>query len=272
MQYFTQLKPVGRKGRQPRWPQDVVEQLEQAVNDKAARCEASDGSMAERILLARQYRKLNSSQVARFMDVSREAVRLWCAGLAVPNELGRLASVLDVPCTWLEIGGEKHLPSDSHLGVRVGFESMAARDQLYGLTLTVLAEAEHNSGDESLMADMEQTVFKSKGMADLARKAGGRWHFHRGELAFVPWVSIVPHGLTRRYWSDEVETIISSTMASRRSVYSAWQEVRRNCEALDLRFPTLICLHKRLATNKERSRRFGINLNGLIACATEEAR
>lgn len=218
---MKQLKPSGRTGQLPNWPQEVVEQLEQAVNEKAGRCEASDGNLAERLVLACRYRKLNYAQLARCLGVSREIVRLWCDGDAVPRNLERLAAVLDVPYRWLESGGKAHLSAGLHLGVRVGFECMAAREQLYGLTLAALAEVDDGLSEECLMAYLDQVVVQREVMATLARQAGGRWHFHQGALAFVPWVPIAPHGLARRYWSDEVEAIISNAMAGSRSVYSA---------------------------------------------------
>lgn len=263
------LKPSGRTGRLPNWSQEVVEQLEMAVNEQAGRCEASDGNLAERLVLACRYRKLNYAQLARFLGVCREIVRLWCDGKAVPRNLERLAAALDVPYRWLESGGEENLPADTHLGVRVGFECMAAREQLYGLTLAALADVDDGLNEECLMAYLEQGVVQHKVMATLARKAGGRWHFHQGALAFVPWVPIVPHGLARRYWSDEVETIIAHAMAGRRSVYSAWQLVRQRCEADGLQYPQLVSLQRRVAMGKERNRRFGVDLNGLIATSLE---
>lgn len=200
---LKRLRPSGRTGRLPNWPQEEVEQLEIAVNEQAGRCEASDGNLAERLVLACRYRKLNYAQLARCLGVSREIVRLWCDGKAVPRNLERLAAVLDVPNRWLEFGGKEHLPAGSHLGVRVGFECMAAREQLYGLTPAALTDADDGLSDECLMAYLEQVVVQREVMATLARKAGGRWHFHQGALVFVPWVSIAPHGLARRHWSDE---------------------------------------------------------------------
>lgn len=261
---FNSLKPTGRTGRLPKWSQDVVDMLERAVNAKAERCEATDSTISERIMLARQYRGLNGAQLARYIGMSREAVRLWSTGDTEPRDWAQLATVLNVPQAWLQFGGKQYLPANTHLGVRVGIDSLNAREQLYGLTLAALAEMGDTIEDTSLMAHLERKVIECNEMADLARRAGGRWNVNCGKLAFVPWVPIAPHGLARRYWSDEVEAIIQEALANRRSVYSAWQEVRRDCEAKGLEFPTLNALQKRVAKENERHQRYGIALDFAI--------
>lgn len=261
--HFNSLKPTGRTGRLPKWEQEVVEQLERAVNQKAGRCEMFDSSLAERLVLACSYLKLNYAQLARRLGVSRESVRLWCNGSAMPVNLEGLATALNVPSLWLELGGDEHLPADSHLGVRVGFDCMDAREQLYGLTLAVLADSDDDLDEACLMAHLEQVVAQRKLMATLARKAGGRWLPHQGTLAFAPWVPIAPHGLVRRYWSDDVEAIIADALTSNDSTYAAWHAVKRRCEALGLSYPRMVSLQRRIATQRNRAAIYGVNLNTL---------
>lgn len=270
--HFNSLKPTGRTGRLPKWEQEVVEQLERAVNQKAGRCEMFDSSLAERLVLACSYLELNYAQLARCLGVSRESVRLWCNGTAMPGNLEGLATALNVPSRWLELGGDEHLPADSHLGVRVGFDCMEAREQLYGLTLAVLADSDDDLDEACLMAHLEQVVAQRKLMATLARKAGGRWLPHQGTLAFAPWVPIAPHGLVRRYWSDEVETIIAEALASNGSTYAAWYVVQRRCETLGLRYPKMITLQRRIATQRNRDAKYGVDLSTQVQVIHRDTR
>src|SRR5690554_6518050 len=62
-------------GRLKRYPEGPVKALEARVNKKAARVDASDTTMGERYVIARDYNKMNDAQVARAIGVSRELVR-----------------------------------------------------------------------------------------------------------------------------------------------------------------------------------------------------
>lgn len=250
-------------GRPPKLSQGRVAALEHAVNVVAARCEATDGSIRERIVLAKGYRGFNGAELARRMGVTREAVRRWCAGISQPGNVERLAAVLDVPVCWLEFGGGWWLPANSPLGVRVGAESEAARKRLHQLTLDWIQASEGISSEEK-MAGIEQAVFEEKGFAVLARQAGGRWHPQGRTLIFVPWHCLAPRSLARRFWDDEVEAIIRDAMATRHSVYSAWFEVKRRAEEKGLRYPALISLYKRAEKYKAHCRRFGVDSSNVL--------
>lgn len=261
------LRCTERKGRPPKLSQDMVEVLERAVNAVAARCEATDGDILERIALARKYRGYSRADVARYAGVSREAARKWCNGIALNSNVERLASVLDVPVRWLDFGGGRRLPANSALGVRVGAEGQVARNRLHEVTLALLQELEDLSSDEEVMAGIEQAVFERKGMAVLARRAGGRWHPQGRKLVFVPWQYLTPRPLVRRYWDDEVEAIISDAMSAQGSVYGAWREIQRRAEAKGLRYPALISLYKRAEKHKAHCQRFGVDLGSLVVGA-----
>ena len=77
------LKPevIARKGRLPRYPTAAIEALEAQANAKAARGDADDTSLAERIGLACDYQGWSCAELARRLNVSREIVRRWQAGL-----------------------------------------------------------------------------------------------------------------------------------------------------------------------------------------------
>ena len=92
-------------------------------------------------------------------------------------------------------------------------------------------------------------------------------------LLFAPWDPIPDHGLSRRYWSDEVETIIKEELSASPSVYGAWHALRDRCKAKGLtEYPKLISLHKRLDKEKERVARYGVNLNEMVAGSVSQYR
>lgn len=257
-----------RKGRLSGYPAAAVKSLEDATNAKAARCEAPDSSLGERIRLARDYCGYSDAQVARELGVSRELVRRWGEGLHRPTCMPQLADLLSVPDSWLAEGGEQHLPANSHLGVRVGEEAMAWRERLYGLTQAVVAELPDDADVVYAQAYIEQAVMTRPDLAQAARRAGGRWQSVEGALLFAPWVPIPEHGLSRRYWSDEVEYIIEEELATKPSVYGAWHALKKRCEEKGLtaaEYPKLISLHKRVEKERERVQRYGVDLNAMVA-------
>lgn len=254
---------AARKGRPPKLSQDMVEVLERGVNAIAARCEATDGDILERIALARKYRGYSLPEVGRRAGVTPEAARQWCNGIALNRNVQRIASALDVPVRWLEFGGARRLPANSPLGIRVGAEAEAARNRLHEVTLALLQESEDQSANEEVMAGIGLTVFERQEMAVLARRAGGRWHPQGRKLVFVPWKYLAPRSLTRRHWDDEVEAFISDAMATQSSVYSAWCEVQQRAEAKGLKYPALITIYKRAEKLKAYCQRFGVDPSSL---------
>jgi transcriptional regulator with XRE-family HTH domain len=256
------LKPdqPGRKGRLPAYPAAALAKLDVAVNRKAARVEAYDSTLAERIGLARDYQALRNAAVAKALGVSRELVRRWTCGINRPtnDRLPRLADILQVPLAWLQFGGEEHLPADSQLGVRVGDEAMNYREQLYGMTMGLLVEVDDDSSEADIQRFIDVAVLSRPQFAVAARRAGGRWQWVQGEFCFAPWVPLPQKGLARRYWSDEVEAIIEEELAVNATISGAWKSLKQRCEAQGWSYPQKITLHKRLDKQRERRNKFGI--------------
>lgn len=125
-------RPEGSQGRAPNYPPEVVAALEQAVNDKAATCEAADTAFCERLQWACDYAGVKDSVLARALGVSRQLVCGWKRGAYHPARLDALAEVLNVPRAWLQLGGEHSLLACSHIGARVGEEGLKYREELYG--------------------------------------------------------------------------------------------------------------------------------------------
>lgn len=258
---LTTLPAFGRKGRLPRYSSTAVQNLEESVNSKARRAETTSASeFSERFCIARDYLQASNAEVARLVGVSRELTRMWSNGTLRPKDLTTLAHSLDVPALWLEFGGEEHLPADSHVGVRVGFEAMEYREQLYGMTTAILADAPDEADESQIQAYIEQSVRTVPEMSHSARRAGGRWQVVGGLLQFAPWVPINVHGLSRRFWCDEVEAMIEEELSSKPSVYSAWSALKLRCDERGLKYPKLISLHKRMAKARQRTEQFGISL------------
>ncbi|KVP39500.1 helix-turn-helix domain-containing protein [Burkholderia ubonensis] len=257
-----------RKGRLPKYDEEPIKALEALVNQKAARCEAPDTTVGERYKLARDYMGLNDAQVSRELGVSRELVRRWGSDIHRPTNMEAVAALLNVPQAWLEEGGEQNLPANSHLGVRVGDEALLWREQLYGLTQIVVTEFPDGADESYGQAFIEWAVFNRFDLAQAARRAGGRWQIVSNTLLFSPWVPIPEHGLSKRFWSDEVEAIIQEELANKPSVYGAWEAVRQRCEAMGLgedAYPKRISLHKRVEKDRLRAEKFGVDLNEVVA-------
>lgn len=260
---LTDLPASGRKGRLPRYHTAAIKALEEQVNARAKEAETAT-EFAPRYLIARDYKGLSNAEIARLFGVSRELTRLWAKGLCLPRDISVLASALEVSESWLVKGGEEYLPANSHIGVRVGFEAMQCREQLYAMTTTILAAVSDEAGEGELQSFIEESVSTSPMMSKMARRAGGRWLVFGGELQFAPWVPIQEHGLSRRFWSDEVEAMIDDELASNSTVYGAWHALRARCLVLglsDSEYPKLITLHKRISKARERTKRFGIRFN-----------
>ncbi|GBG14376.1 diguanylate phosphodiesterase [Novimethylophilus kurashikiensis] len=261
-----------RKGRLPSYPQEAIKLLEDEVNKKAALCESATTTFGERFRIARDYLGYNDSQVARQLGVSRELVRRWGENIHRPSCVPELAELLQVPLDWLEYGGEEYLPANSHIGVRVGEENLLWREQLFGMTLDVVAELPDDVDVPQAQAYIEDAVFTRYDLAHAARRAGGRWQTVGATLLFSPWIPIKEHGLMRRYWSDEVEAIISEELDLNQTVLAAWEAVKARCEALGLsseQYPKLISLHKRIEKERTRAETFGVDLNDMIAASVE---
>jgi hypothetical protein len=265
---FLDENAVPKKGRLPRHKDEPVDALGQLVNAKAARAEAPNGSsLGERIRIAKDYLSMTDMALSRKMGVSRELVRRWGENLNRPGDLHGLAVELDVPVAWLVHGGESALPANSHIGVRVGSETTVWREQLYSMTLAQLDDIPEAADVEFIQAHLEWAVFNHAEMATIARRSGGRWQADGKTLVFVPWVPIEPHRLSRRYWSDAVESIIEAELVEKASIYSAWHALRQRCEAMGLspdEYPTKISLYKRVEKEKQRMESFGVDLNQQI--------
>lgn len=259
-----------RKGRLPKYKDEPVKAIEALVNQKAARGEAPDTTVGERYRLARDYMGFNDAQVARDLGVSRELVRRWGSDIHRPTAMDALAQLLNVPPAWLEEGGEQNLPADSHIGVRVGDEARLWREQLYGLTQMVISEIPDGADESYAQAFIEWAVYNKFELARAARRAGGRWQIVSNTLLFSPWVPIPEHGLSKRYWSDEVEAIIQEELAAKPSVYGAWEALKTRCEAMGLGpadYPKRISLHKRVEKERLRAEQFGVDLNDVVAAS-----
>lgn len=239
---FTPDDDKKRVGRLKGYKPEPIKALEEKVNAKSARCEATDTTIGERYQLARDFAGLTDAKVAQAMNRSRELVRRWGLNIHVPTELDALAQFLGVPLAWLEHGGEENLPADSHLGVRVGDEYKGYREQLYAIISNLYATEEINSGqDEDYQrAYIEWVVHNRPEVSRIARRAGGRWQVLNGMLV---------------------------------SIYAAWAALERRCRALGYKpseYPKKISLHKRIDTEKARAEEFGVNLNPLIAASLEK--
>ena len=252
-------RPRGLKGRTPNYSETSIQSLEQAVNDLASRCEAPDTSFKQRFSLACAYSGLKDSTIARMLGVSRQALGWWRAGACLPSRLECLAEVLDVPIDWLRCGVEGHLPASSHLGVRVGDASLEYRERLYGITFDAIQNVDDDARTDDINNAIVACLLYSPEMKKLSRRSGGRWLLQQGNLVFAPWRPIREHGLARRKWSDTVEAVIESALKRHRSVYSAFQEVQCKCEELGEKYPQKISLYKRIAAERARLSRFGLN-------------
>lgn len=270
---FVEDADTPRKGRLPKYPDEAIKALEAQVNEKAARCEATDTTVGERYRLARDYMGFNDAEVSRQLGVSRELVRRWGSDIHRPTNMEALATLLNVPQAWLEEGGEQNLPANSHLGVRVGDEAKLWREHQLGLTQVVVSELPDGADEQYAQAYIEWAVFSNFELAQAARRAGGRWQIASATLLFSPWVPIPEHGLSKRYWTDDVEAIIQEELAAKPSVYGAWEAVRQRCEALGKgpdEYPKRISLHKRIEKERARADQFGVDLNEVVAAAVEK--
>lgn len=265
---FLDVDAIPKKGRLPKYQDEPIDALALLVNEKAARAEAPNTDLGERIRLARDYKYLTDADLALQIGHSRELVRRWGENLNKPTDLSQLAEILEVPLMWLEAGGEAALPANCCLGVRVGKASFALREQLYSMTLEHLAKIPEDADVPYIQAYLEWAVFSHKDMATVARQAGGRWQVNGQTLVFAPWQPIDDHGLARRFWTDEVEEMIKEELARQQSTYAAWQALSKRCEALGLsadKYPKKISLYKRLDQEKERITTFGVDINGPVS-------
>lgn len=269
---FAALK-LDRVGRLSKYPEHAIARVEQQANEKAALAESPQASLGERYRIARDYLGLGDVDVAAKMGVSRELVRRWGENISKPSNPEELSNYLQVPLAWLIEGGESHLPANSHIGVRVGDEQKLYKEELYALTLGVVGDLPEEADEAYGLAYIEWAVHNQPNLSRLARRAGGRWQVLNGILLFAPWVPIPPHGLSRRYWCDEVENIVQEELAKPQSVFRAWANVRDRCVAKGYsaeEFPKRISLHKRVEAERKRAESFGVDLNDVIADAVRK--
>lgn len=301
------------KGRLPKYEEGPMLALEAKVNDKAKRAEAADSTFGERLQIARDYAGSSDTLIAKQIGVSREMVRRWCSDLNSTNRTEELAQMLAVPHDWLRYGGEAYLPANSHIGTRVGAEAKEYREQLYAMTQSLLASIDEEANqvyqqsledqgynpelaDEQatagivdgelakvsiaekareafIQASIEWSVFNTPEIAQVARKAAGRWQVLSNSLLFAPWVPLKARGLVRRYWSDDVERIVQEELAAQPTVFGAWSAIADRCKAMGLsddEYPKKITLHKRIEKEKMIADQFGVDLNEVVANAVQQ--
>ena len=250
---------------------ETIANLEKLANEKAKQAEANDSTLNERLQIAKDYKSFSDADIAGLMGVSHDVVRLWEEDVQVPSDITTLARVLDVPAIWLECGGEMHLPANSHIGVRVGRESLMYRESLYAKTIELIPGIPRNSGLDYAQAFIEYQLTTNQSLSKIARRAGGRWQVMSGTLIFAPWVLIEqPHHVTCKLWPDEVETMIAEELATKTTVYGAWSSLKARCEALGIskdQFPSIISLHKRL----ERKRNHSKNINEITSSGNRKS-
>ena len=260
-----------RRGRLPRYDEEPVRALELLVNEKARHAETAQ-TFEERYRVARDYKAMSDNGVAQALGVSRELVRRWGIAQQRCTKIKELANLLDVSAEWLEEGGEHNLAASTHIGVRVGDESKALREELFGLTQSLVAELPEGSDEQYSQAYIEWKIHNDAELAKVARRAGGRWQILEGLLLFSPWIPIPEHGLSRRNWSDQVEQMIQEELAAKPTVYGAWAALRDRCRALGLsedEYPKKISLHKRVEKDRQRAEQFGVNLNDVVEASVD---
>jgi len=259
---------AGKVGRLRRFDPLMLGRLEARVNEKAARVDAKDTTLSERIRLARDYQLMTDSQIGRAMGVTRELVRRWGVGLNKPTNLEKLARVMNVPVGWLEVGDATLLRANSLLGVRVGRDAAIQREALFALTQQRLSEVGEYGEASYIQASLEWAVFDTPALASRARKAGGRWQYLEGSMHFVPWVPVRQPEIARRDWSDAVENIISEELARpNQTVARAWAQMQQRCKALGLKeneYPKRISLFKRVQKRRMWAEKYGVDLNSMI--------
>lgn len=265
------LLPPGTRGRVGQYAPEAVARLEAEANAKAARCEAPDTTPGERVALLRDYYGHTDASLGRELGISREYVRRFTLDSPSPRpqDLEKLAKLTGEPLSWLELGGESRLTAYSVLGLRVGKEARDYREKLFGMTVQLFADIPDTDSVSVIQAHIEQAIMGQPELAKIARRAGGRWQAVgvNGELLFAPWEPLPDPGLTRRYWTDEVEIIIAEELEAHQSIYGAWHAVKARCEAKSLDYPQLISLHKRHDRDRKRAEEYGVDLNATIAGA-----
>ena len=252
LEFAWQYRDKGSK----RHPEALMLGLQSLVNAKSEAAESASLTLGERIQHAKSYLYLSYSGIGRRMEVSREAVRLWCANKTLPTDLTSLSAVLKVDLRLLETGDTTFLAPNARIGLRVGAEHERAKAMLLQLTEQFFLENAASCTDEEL----EDWLFRSPEIAMWSRRAGGRWIPLSGTLKFKPWVA--PERVQPRVskWPDETEAIIAEVMALGRSEYWATAEIQRRCTAKCLAHPTRIGLYKRWSKERQREGRFGINV------------
>lgn len=256
-----------------------VSELEEMVNAKAARCEKPERGIGDRLAIAQDYLGLTNSQIGRKLSVSREFVRQWLAFSSLSSgRFSSLAAVLDVPPLWLMHGDVDALPASSHIGVRVGKEALEWRETLYSMTQNWLTDtAPADVKEEQLLTMVEQHVHSQREFAQVARRAGGRWHIANGQMVFAPWRP------TRRKrdrimadnGSEPIVKVVNEELARNASVYSAWAAIRDQCQAMGLDdhdFPRRITPVHAGARHNNHQEKYGVDLNSMIEQALRNAR
>lgn len=247
---------------------EVIVALEKEANAKAARADAVDTTLGERIKLSIDYKGISAAQVAKHMGVNRKLVGFWGENVHGPSNIEGLAVILNVPVAWLKFGGAQYLPANSHLGVRVGQENFDSKESLYAKTLEIIPNIPEDAELGYAQALIEHRVHSDPVLSEFARKAAGRWQVLQGSgLVFVPWISIAAYSFTRRKWSDEIDAMMVEELSKKRSVYSAYASLKKRWESMGLtkkQYPTKIYLYKHIEKERDQAIKYGLNVNEMI--------
>lgn len=250
---------LGRRFRKP-ITDELLEKVEAAVNRKSAQAESAAGSFGSRYELARDYMGLKDSDVAGAVGVSRESIRQWRKSCVLPKKerAKKLAVILNVSVDWLVNGVCEYIPEDSHLGVRVGAERRAFREELYGITVRVLDDLSDNLSEQDLQRKIACAMTADHAMKLAMRRAGGRWCLSSGKLQFITWAAPGFSFCPRKLWPDETEAIIKEELGRGQTTYAAWQIVKQRCEEKALPYPKRVTLHKRVQRMRSYFEEFGL--------------
>ena len=270
-----------QRGRLPAYKQEAIQRVEDDFNEKAAIADSRTSTIGQRIGLALSYINESKEESAARLKISKESLRRWLDDLSKPSHADKaeLARALNVPQHWLETGDPSSLSADSQIGVRVGQQALECRQTLRAMTQPIIDELMAQTEDVSYIQTMlEWHLANNPEMAQIARKAGGRWQVVAPEyltdesFVFAPWVPIKERVIKRRLWSDNVEEIIESELRAGKnhSIYEAYKQMEVRFMALNEPYPQRVSLYKRLEKDVDRAARFGVDINRIIQDAVKK--
>ena len=263
-----------KRGRLPKYLSDAIQSVEKAFNEKAKIAEKSE-SIGQRIELSISYFKDNIDESAQRLGVTTMTLKQWLENLSIPTlaEKEKMAHALNVPQEWLETGDTVYLPANSTLGVRVGQEALDYRQILKAMTMNIINEIYKEKVDNAFaQAFIEWKVFNTPEIAQVARKAGGRWqictpkYINDSNFVFAPWVPLPELELKRRLWSNDVENIIDEELrfGKNQSIYEAYNKMEKRFKETSEYFPQRVSLYKRIEKINHNIIKFGANINNEI--------